>query len=72
MSTVLTTIITALGTSLATVLIKLFSVVGEVLKYLNFLKQEKKEEKKKKEIDDYNKKVKDACDGGTVEDLLNL
>ena len=72
-------VLKALGSSLASVLNSAFSALGEFIKYLNFLKEEKKDEKEeekkekqKQEIKEYNEKVKDACDNGTVEDLINL
>ena len=79
MKTVITTIIAALGSSLSRILLSALSVAKEGLRFLNFMKEEKKEkredEKKEKErqkIQEHNDKVKDACDNGTIEDLMNL
>lgn len=79
MKNVVITLINALGAKLSNVLLGLMSVLKEFLKYMNFLREEKKEEKEemkkekeKQELKQENEKIKDACDNGTVEDLINL
>ena len=65
-------VINALGKSLAKVLMGLIGLSKDILKLIFMIKQEKKEQKEKQEIKEYNDKVKDACDNGSVEDLINL
>lgn len=65
-------LISALGKTLGKILLGLISLSKDVLKLIFMIKKEKQEEKQKQEIKDYNDKVKDACDNGTVEDLINL
>ena len=72
MSSILTIILNAIASSLAKILTETLSVAKELLKFLNYCKEEKKKEKEEKKIREYNEKVKDACDNGNVEDLLNL
>jgi len=72
MSALIQKIVSFVGPLLGKVLLGLFSCLKEVFKYLNFLKQEAKDEKEEKEIKEHNDHVKDVCDNGNVEDLLNL
>lgn len=58
-----------IGTStLISILIKLLNVVDKVLICL----ENKQIRKENKEIDKSNKELKDICDKGTLEDLVNL
>lgn len=72
MTSILTIVLNAITSSLASILTKALSLGKEVMKYLNFCKEEKRKEKDEKKVKEYNDKVKDACDNGTIEDLLNL
>ena len=65
-------IIAAIGTELAQVLLKLLSVAREVLKYLNWRREDAERERKEAEAKAYNERLRDACDNGTVEDLIDL
>lgn len=72
MKTILLSLLKTFGTQIFKLLLSLFSTIREVFKYLNNLKKEKKEQKIKEEVNKYNEKLKDVCDNGNVEDLLNL
>jgi hypothetical protein len=72
MKTILLSLLKTFGTQIFKLLLSLFSTIREVFKYLNKLKKEKKEQKIKEEVNKYNEKLKEACDNGSIEDLLNL
>ena len=72
MKTILLALLKTFGTHLFKLILSLFSTIREVFKYLNNLKKEKKERKIKEEVNKYNEKLKDVCDNGQIEDLLNL
>jgi len=72
MKTILLSLLKTFGTQIFKLLLNIFSTIREVFKYLNNLKKEKKEQKIKEEVNKYNEKLKDVCDNGNVEDLLNL
>lgn len=72
MKNILLSLLKTFGTQLIKLLLSLFSTIREVFKYLNNLKNEKKEQKIKEEVNKYNEKLKDVCDNGNIEDLLNL
>lgn len=72
MASILTIVLNAIASSLASILLKTLSFGVEIVKYLNFCKKEKRREREEKKVKEYNDKVKDACDNGDVEDLLNL
>lgn len=72
MKTILLSLLKTFGTQIFKLLLSLFSTIREVFKYLNKLKKEKKEQKIKEEVNNYNEKLKEACDNGSIEDLLNL
>lgn len=72
MKTILLSLLKIFGTKLFKLLLSFFSTIREVFKYLNNLKKEKKEQKIKEEVNKYNKKLKDVCDNGNIEDLINL
>lgn len=72
MKTILLSLLKTFGTQLFKLILSLFSTIREVFKYLNNLKKEKKEQKIKEEVNKYNEKLKDVCDNGQIEDLLNL
>lgn len=72
MKAIVVSIITALGSKLATVLGQLFSCVAKIIDFLNKKQQIKHEQQKKEEKKKLDSKIDDVCDNGTVEDLLNL
>ena len=72
MSSILTIVLNAIASSLASILMKALSFGVEVVKYLNYCKTEKRQEMEEKKTKEHNEKVKDACDNGDVEDLLDL
>jgi hypothetical protein len=72
MKTILLSLLKTFGTQLFKLILSLLSTIKEVFKYLNNLKKEKKEQKIKEEVNKYNEKLKEACDNGSIEDLLNL
>lgn len=72
MKTILLSLLKTFGTQILKLFLSIFSTMREVFKYLNNLKKEKKEQKIKEEVNNYNEKLKEACDNGSIEDLLNL
>ena len=72
MKTILLALLKTFGTKLFKLILSLFSTIREVFKYLNKIKKEKREQKIKEEVNKYNEKLKEACDNGSIEDLINL
>ena len=72
MKTILLSLLKTFGTQLIKLLLSIFSTIREAFKYLNKLKKDKREQKIKEEVNKYNEKLKDVCDNGQIEDLLNL
>lgn len=72
MKSLLSKLLTLLGTSLSKVLLALFQAIADLCRYLYTSKQMEKTEKENQKIKEHNDKVKDACDNGDVEDLINL
>lgn len=72
MKSILSKLILTLGTKLASVLIHAADSLKETVKYLLYCKKEKEKKENVKEVKEYNEKVEDAVNNGTVEDLLNL
>lgn len=72
MKTILLSLLKTFGTQLIKLLLSIFSTIREAFKYLNKLKKDKREQKIKEEVNKYNEKLKDVCDNGQIEDLIDL
>ena len=72
MKSILSKLILTLGTKLASVLIHVADSLKETVKYLLYCKKEKEKKENAKEVKEYNEKVDNTVNNGTVEDLLNL
>jgi len=71
MSAILSTVLSAVSSGFVKLLTAALVAVKEVFKYLNNKRNDKKEADRKVAVENANKKIDEACDKGTLDDLLN-
>ena len=72
MASMKTGVLATVASLIAVMLTKLSGTVGKIVDYLILLRKDKKEKERKNETKERNDKVKDVCDNGNLEDLINL
>lgn len=68
----LSTIISLFGNSLISLLTKLLGFGTKLIEYLYVCKKDKMKKEKQKSEDNFNKKVDDICNNGSIDDLIDL
>lgn len=71
MTTILTAICTTLGTYLAKNIVSISDTAKEVFKYLNMKMKSEKEKTAAEKLENAENLVDEACDSGSLDDLLN-
>jgi len=71
MSAIVSTIVSAVSSGLMKLLMYAFVAAKVIFKYLDNVRADKAEEKRQTSIRDANAKIDDACDNGTLDDLID-
>lgn len=72
MKNILTIILKAIGDKLAKVIILLCEVAKSFFQYKTSVIKQKEREEEEKKTAEFNKKVDEVVDNGTIDDLLDL
>lgn len=71
MKTIITIVLNAIGSSLASILCEGLSCAKALIQFLNGKRRDKKEAEAQAKVDAKNSAIDDACNNGTLEDLLD-